>query len=427
MEDYIKKGIKYIFANYVNIHGICMGKVLPIEKINRLETDGIRFAGVQADGIRQRPNEIEVSAYGDFARSLILPWKKNVLWVPCYLRRYNDFHPFCSRVILKKIIDSAKEKYSLEFNIGIEAEFYLLKKDSNNSIVPYNEQEPIIPAYNLDGTLKTMSYWEKILGYMEELDLDIFTLMHEGGKSQLEFSYGFSDPITAADRFTFFRMMAKEIASQMGIIASFMPKPFTNDLGSAAQVNISLKSTHQAKISEKDKLYFIGGILKYAKSIVAVTCPTVNSYKRLIGKGNSPDITWAPTLITYGEDNRTAMLRIVTKDDRIEFRPADSSCNPYLTLAMLIKAGLKGIDEKIEISTNIVDNIYDFTPEMVKEKSIQQLPTTLLEAIDYFKNDTLSYEVMGDLKDDYVSIKMQEWNEFYYQITDWETKTYLYW
>lgn len=426
--EFKKKGIKYFFANYVNIHGSCMGKIMPIEKLSSLESEDIRFAGVTADGIGQKPNEIEVSVQGDISSGLIMPWNKEILWIPCYLRRYNDFHPQCSRVILKKIVDIAKLKYGITFNIGIEAELYLLKKDGNNTISPLLDSEPAIPAYNLRGTLSTDTFWKKIVEYMEDLHFDVFSFMHEGGKSQFEFSFGYKDPITIADRYTFFRIMAKEIANQNGSLASFMPKPFSDDLGSSAQINISINFEDRNLETENFLKFFTGGIIEHARSIVAVACPTVNSYKRLIGQGNSPDITWAPTLITYGQDNRTAMLRLVSKDNRIEYRPSDSSCNPYLTIAMLLAAGLDGIDKKSDPGGSISENLYEFSEQRIQELKIKKIPTTLIDAINEFKNDFLSEKVFGSsLRDDYVKIKMQEWFEFYYQITDWELKTYLDW
>lgn len=435
-ESLDENGVKFCFSNYVNIHGSCMGKMVTLDKIASLTDGTLRFAGVSSDGLGQKPHELEVSAIADLNSATILPWRPKITWFACDLYRYGEPHPQCSRGILSRIIKKAKEEFGISFNIGIEAEMYLVTRLPDGSIMPYYNHEPSIPAYNLSGTLALFDFLEMMTMYMNDLGWDVSTITHEGGKSQVEFSFGWSDPITAADRYTFLRVMAKEVAQRIGGIATFMPKPFTEDLGSAAHINISLVSPNELAIKTRNGFYelseaehhFIGGILKHAKAITAITCPTVNSYKRLVSRGFLPDISWAPIYIEHGPDNRTAMVRVPTQDRRIEYRAADSSCNPYLALAMVIGAGLDGIRRQISPGEPRTDNLYEISDTGIKEQQIKLLPKTLLEAIDWLDSDNLSRDILGNkLKSDYLSIKRAEWAEYFYRVSNWELDTYLEW
>ncbi|MEM9485953.1 MAG: type III glutamate--ammonia ligase, partial [Cyanobacteria bacterium P01_F01_bin.116] len=232
------------------------------------------------------------------------------------------------------------------------------------------------------------------------------------------------------------RFMVKELAREVGYFASFMPKPFANQTGSGAHYNMSLADLETGKNLFEDasdprglsKLgyQFVAGVLKHAKAIVSVTCPTVNSYKRLVRKGSMSGFTWAPVYICYGNNNRTNMLRIPLGGGRVECRAADISTNLYLGAAMILAAGLEGIREGLDPGEPHTENMYLYSLEELKAMGIDTLPKTLGEAIEAFAADPLSKEVMGPLMyQTYVDFKTQEWEEYHCHVSDWEIQRYL--
>jgi len=239
-----------------------------------------------------------------------------------------------------------------------------------------------------------------------------------------------------ADRLTFFRLMVKELARSQGYFASFMPKPYGNQTGSGAHYNMSLADLETGQNLFEDasdacglsKLgyQFIAGVLKHAKAIVAVTCPTVNSYKRLVRQGSMSGFTWAPVYICYGNNNRTNMLRIPMGGGRVECRAADISTNLYLGAAMILAAGLEGIREGLNPGEPHRENMYTYSSKELQAMGIDTLPRTLGEAVTAFAEDPLSETVMGPLMyKTYVDFKAQEWEDYHSHISDWELQRYL--
>jgi len=432
-----QRGVKYCFVNYVNIHGACMGKVVPVEHVESLVDGSLLFVGVPSDGLNQEPHHPEVAAIADLRSLTIMPWKPEVAWVASNLHQRGEPYPYCSRVILTRVVERARRDFGLCLNLGIEAEMYLVTRTSDGAIIPLCTREPRIPAYNIQGTLNLFDFLDRMTKYMNELGWDVSYFVHEGGRSQVEFCFAHADPITTADRYTFLRIMAKEVAREMGAIATFMPKPFTDDLGNGAHFNISFLGSNDQDIFTDDRdplglssnaYHFIGGILKHGKSSAVITCPTVNSYKRVVARGFMPSISWAPVYICYGGDNRTTMLRVATRDRRIEYRTVDSSCNAYLAAAFILAAGLEGIEHEIEPGEPRADNMYELSDSELARQGVALLPRTLLEAIECFEQDCLPQVILGDkLKSDFIKIKKEEWTEYYYRVSDWEREIYLEW
>lgn len=432
VKELIDKNVEYCFINYLNIHGTCMGKIVPIDKLDyTLTNGGVFFAGVQDDGLCQEPHEVEVSAIGSLENAIIMPWNNKIVWLPASLHRYKLPHPQCSRNILNNVISQYIEK-NIEVSVGIELEFYLLK-NLDETPVPYVDNEPQIPAYNLSGTLETYNFWSKVLAYSKKIGWDILTFNHEGGKSQLEFSLHHLDPLTSADQYVFFKTLISEVAKEQGLIATFMPKPFENDLGSSVHINLSIKSQSAKKTMDEryglnlfDIEYnFIGGILNNAKAITAIACPTVNSYKRLTSKLS--DVVWSPKNISYGDDNRTCMIRVVPRDSRIEFRLADTSCNIYLTLAAVLVSALDGIKKSIDpkqpLKTNVERNI-----NVTDQYNEAVIPSNLIDALSHLAKNSILIETFSEtLVNDFIKIKTEEWHSYFNHISKWEINKYLYW
>jgi glutamine synthetase len=272
---------------------------------------------------------------------------------------------------------------------------------------------------------------------MNALGWGVYSFDHEDANGQFETDFGYADGLVTADRVTFFKLMAREIARRHGLIASFMPKPFADRTGSGAHFNMSLADLGSgANLFEPDNgeaggvsvlaRQFIAGVLRHAPAICAVIAPTVNSYKRLVVQGSMSGFTWAPVFVCYGNNNRTNMLRIPSAGSRVECRAADSSCNPYLAAAMLLAAGLEGIREGLDPGLPNLVNAYRLTPEERAATGLTTLPRTLGEAIEAFAADPLSREVFGDaMAEAYTAFKRDEWNSFHGAISDWERDRYL--
>jgi glutamine synthetase len=236
-----------------------------------------------------------------------------------------------------------------------------------------------------------------------------------------------------------FRMMAKEVARSHGYEATFMPKPWSDKTGGGAHFNMSLASIETGANlfePEADDRYgcgistlgyqFIAGILRHAPAIVAVTAPTVNSYKRLIKRGSMSGSTWAPVFISYGRNNRTHMLRVPTKSPRVESRAVDASVNAYLGAAMVLAAGLEAIDEAADPGPPLDLDMYAQSDATLRELGVKLLPRTLQEAIDAFEASELAKDVFGeDLHRAYIEFKRAEWEDFHNAVSEWEWNRYL--
>jgi glutamine synthetase len=241
-----------------------------------------------------------------------------------------------------------------------------------------------------------------------------------------------------ADRFTLWRMMSKVIARKHGFEATFMPKPYGNRTGNGGHFNMSMADADTGENLFADEAdprgtrisklaySFTAGVLRHAAAIVAVTCPTVNSYKRLVKSGSVTGYTWAPVYISYGNNNRTHMLRIPTGSARVESRAVDTSCNPYLGAAMLLAAGLEGIEQDLDPGDPIAVNMYEQSDEDLERMGVSVLPRTLLEAVEAFDADPLPEEVLGaDLKASYSQLKKDEWWSYHNTVSEWELERYL--
>ena len=433
-----KQGVKYALASYVDIHGMCKAKMVPISHFEQMSRGSELFTGAALDGVPQSIHDEEVAAHPDLNSAAILPWNREVVWFASDLYLKNEPFEACSRNILKRTLARANEM-GYTFNLGIETEFFVLRDTEDGKFAPKSNRDNLAKAaYDVPTLLDNYQIIDELVTAMNELGWDVYSFDHEDAQGQFEIDFNYSDALTMADRLTFFRLMAKEIARQHGCFASFMPKLSSERTGSGAHYNMSLadKDTGKNLFFDLDdprgcklsKLgyQFIAGILKHAPAICAVTCPTVNSYKRLVRQGAMSGSTWAPVYICYGNNNRTNMLRIPLAGGRVECRAADISTNLYLGAATILAAGLEGIRDGLDAGEPHTENMYDYTLDELTAKGIKSLPRTLGEAIEAFAADPLSKEVMGNtMYRTYINYKRQEWEEYHSHVSDWEIKRYL--
>ena len=431
------KGVQYALASFVDLHGVCKAKAVPIDHLQTMASGSELFTGAALDGVPQDVSDDEVAAVPDLSSAVVLPWRPDTVWFASNLHLGSDPFEACSRNILSRVRNQASAM-GLRFNLGVETEFFVLRRGADGQLVPASANDTLDkPCYDLRGLLDNLDWLGELVQAMNGLGWGVYSFDHEDGNGQFETDFAYADCLTTADRVTFFRLMAREITRKHGLIASFMPKPFADRTGSGAHFNMSLADLQQghnlfapadgsaAWVSEMG-LQFMAGILRHAPAICAVMAPTVNSYKRLVVQGSMSGFTWAPVFVCYGNNNRTNMLRIPGAGSRVECRAADSSCNPYLAAAMLLAAGLEGIREGLDPGPPNLVNAYRLTPEERAARGLSTLPRTLGEAIEAFAADPLSREVFGDaMAEAYIAFKRDEWNSFHGAISNWERDRYL--
>jgi glutamine synthetase len=230
-------------------------------------------------------------------------------------------------------------------------------------------------------------------------------------------------------------MAASEVARAHGAVATFMPKPFANRAGNGAHFHISLGTAKQknAFYDKNDKrgmglsqlgYYFLGGLLKHARALAAVCAPSINSYKRLVVGRSLSGATWAPAFIAYGDNNRTACVRVPY--GRIEFRLPDGAMNPYLATAAIAAAGMDGIDNKIDPGAPLNVNLYELTLDEIQKRGIGMLPQSLKEAVDALEQDDVVKQGLGaELAAEFIRVKRMEWIEYSRHVSGWESQRYL--
>jgi len=431
------QGVKYCLGAYVDIHGVPKGKFVPIDHFEHFASGSELYTGYALDGLGQAPNDDEISSVPDLNHIIQLPWQKEVAWMPADNHFHGQPYPLNSRVLLKNILADAA-KLGFTFNLGIECEIYVLKQNERGElIVPNSDDNLDKSCYDVKRFMDVFPWLDEMVTTMNGLGWDVYSLDHEDGNSQFEFDFNYADALTMADRYIFFRYMAKTIAAKHGLLATFMPKPFADKTGNGAHFNMSLADKRSGKNlfkSDKDPrglglsplaYSFIAGILRHGRALCAVLAPTVNSYKRLIRRGAMSYYSWAPVFNSFGTNNRTNSIRVPMNGGRCESRNADSACNPYLAAALVLAAGLEGVREKLDPGEPHHENLYELSPAELEKIGVQELPRTLGEAVDAFEADPFVTKILGqELRDEFIKYKRAEWTEYHQTVSQWEIDRY---
>jgi glutamine synthetase len=426
---------RYVLAQFVDIHGAAKVKAVPVEHYDMVVGDGAGFAGFAVWGLGLTPDGPDFMAVGDPSTLSPIPW------MPGFTRMACDGHvggkptPFCSRVAAKRQLALLAEHGYTMFT-GIEPEFMLLRRDASGALGPVDATDQLDkPCYDYKGLSRAGAILDDLTRHMRSVGIDVYQIDHEDANGQFEINYTFADALKSADHFTFFKMAASEVARQHGAVATFMPKPFANRAGNGAHFHISLGTVKQknAFYDKSDKrgmklsqlgYWFMGGLLEHARALTAIVAPTVNSYKRLVVGRSLSGATWAPAFVAYGDNNRTACVRV--PGGRIEFRLPDGAMNPYLATAAIAAAGLDGIRNKIDPGAPLNVNLYELTLEEIRKRGIGLLPQSLNEALDALEEDDVVQEGLGKaLAAEFIRIKRMEWVEYSRHVSEWETTRYV--
>jgi glutamine synthetase len=443
----VEAGVQSCLATFVDIYGIPKAKLTPIDSFEHL-CDGSELytvGAVEGMGLAG-PQEDECATVPDLASTTVLPWDKTLAWFSSDLYYHGEPYAGDARGILRRVLARAAE-LGFRFNLGVEPEFYIFKQDEHGALSPITRSRFQGPnaCYDVTQATESSAFLDPLARYIKELDWGLYSYDQECGRGQYEFDFGYSDALTMSDRFIFLRFMIKKVAQQVGAIASFMPKPFANDFRSGAHFNMSLADlksgenlfapgagrAHQLAsrygVNCSDlALHFVAGIKAHAQAITAVTCPSYNSYQGLVAQGDLADFSWAPVLIAWGKNNRSAMLRLPGNRYCVENRAVDMSTNPYLSAAISLAAGLDGIERELDPGEPLNDDLYRRGRKELTAAGIELLPRTLLHALEAFEKDALATQAFGALyRDIYLNHKLREWDKSFYPVLEEQRRQYL--
>ncbi|WP_045835826.1 type III glutamate--ammonia ligase [Hyphomicrobium sp. 99] len=427
--------VRYVLAQFVDIHGVAKSKSVPVDHLEDILTDGVGFAGGGVHGLRLEPHQAEYMLVGDLSTLKLLPWAPGYARVMGTGTVDGKSHAVDTRNILKTQTERLRDR-GWVLNTGIEPEFSLLQRTADGSVSPLDDTDCLQkPAYDYRGLSRVRVFLERVTESLQALGIDVYQIDHEDANGQYEINFKYADAMTSADNIILFKMAAAEIAHELGAICSFMPKPKSSMTGNGMHIHCSLadaagtnlfhdKSDQSGMGLSKLAYSFTAGILVHAKALTALLAPSVNSYKRLVVGRTASGTTWAPVFVAYGDNNRTAMVRIPY--GRIELRVGDSGMNPYLAQAALIAAGLDGIDRNLDPGQPKNINFYALTPREIAAHKIEVLPQSLGEAINALEQSEFFKSALGaDFIDEFVSHKRDEWIDYHRHVSDWETKRYL--
>ncbi|MGD9856054.1 MAG: type III glutamate--ammonia ligase [Planctomycetaceae bacterium] len=435
-------GIEFVLAQFVDIHGAAKVKMVPAACLDDVIDVGAGFAGAAVWGVGQGPHSHDMLARIDLDSYTPLPWLPNTARFAADLFVDGESYPYCARTNLKRVLSELREE-GYVFNAGMEPEHFLVTRREDGSIVPWNPDQVdslAKPCYDFRSMAPAMGYLQELTTSLNRLGWGVYQTDHEDANGQFEVNFAYQEALTTADRVTFFKMATSQLAKKYGAIATHMPKPFSDRTGSGLHIHFHLADAETGKCVFEDNkdvrglgcselgYHFISGVLKHARALCAVTSPTVNCYKRLqLGAGlysSRSGYTWTPAFITYGDNNRTQMIR-TAGPGHFEDRTVSAGCNPYLALAAYIAAGMDGVKNRIDPGDPNLGNMYERPLAKVREQGIRILPQSLWEALEELRSDEVVRGALGVIADEFIELKTKEWETYDRQVTPWEINEYL--
>jgi glutamine synthetase len=429
-----ERDIRFVRLWFTDVLGALKSVAVAPAELEGAFAEGIGFDGSAIEGLA-RVYEADMLVKPDPSTFAVLPWrgdKQGTARMFCDVLT-PDGEPTLSdpRHVLKRALNRAAQ-HGLTFYTHPEIEFYLLKEEPE----PGREPEPVDRAGYFDHVPRgsTHDFRRAAITMLENMGISVEFSHHEGGPGQNEIDLRYADALSMADNIMTFRSVIKEVALEQGVYATFMPKPFAGHPGSGMHTHVSLFEGDRNAFHEAGAEYqlskvarqFIAGLLKHAAEITAVTNQWVNSYKRLWGGGE------APSYLCWGHNNRSALIRVPMykpgkgNSTRVEYRALDSACNPYLAFALILAAGLRGIDEGLDLPEGAEDDVWALTDPERRALGIKPLPSSLAEAISIMEDSELVAETLGEgVFDFFLRNKRQEWADYRQQVTPFELNRYL--
>ncbi|SDK42364.1 type I glutamate--ammonia ligase [Lacicoccus qingdaonensis] len=426
------ENVRYIRLQFTDILGTVKNVEVPLRQLDKALDGEMMFDGSSIEGF-VRIEESDMYLKPDLATWSIFPWtagKGKVARLICDIYTV-DNEPFEGdpRTNLKRVLKEMEDMGYTSFNLGPEPEFFLFKLDENGH--PTTELNDRGGYFDLAPTDLGENCRRDIVLELEDMGFDVEASHHEVAEGQHEIDFKYEDAVSACDNIQTFKLIVKTVARKHNLHATFMPKPLYGLNGSGMHFNVSLfKGKENAFYDESDDMglssdmrYFMAGILRHARGFTAVCNPIVNSYKRLV-----PGYE-APSYIAWSGKNRSPLLRIPSSrklSTRAEVRSVDPAANPYLALAVILKSGLDGIKNKMNLPEPVNLNLYEMTREEREAVGVEDLPSTLYTALKALKEDEVVQEALGPhISRQFHSNKSIEWDMYRAQVSDWEIKQYL--
>jgi glutamine synthetase len=442
-------GVKYVLSCWIDLLGVPKTKPVPISQWETIcRGKGPQFAVHSISYVPELgPADPDQVPIPDVDSLMLCPWNRELAFVFADLFMPDGPYAVCPRLALRRQVEAAATQ-GYRFFAGVEPEFMVMRYDEDGEPQKAFDDDPapgrgMRPrrqafGYDVEFSLDAMPYVGDLIDHLEELGWGLRDTVTEGAYSQIELDFGYTDMLRMADRLTFLRILLKEVAKEHGLFVTYMPKPTTGDWRSGAHINHSMQAIDRPGVNVfegengawSDIVYnVVGGILQHGAALTAIAAPTVNSYKGLVDRVGSFEggtVTWAPTYITYGYNNRSAMLRLPQSRFAIENRATDMTMNPYLSFAMTVAASLKGIRDQIDPGPPTETSLYDTPAEELRKAGRARLPRTLVEAIEAFNADPLARDVLGSvMHSSFSRYKHDEWNRYSEQISRWEQEEYM--
>lgn len=424
--------VKFLRLMFTDLFGTIKNVEVPITQLDKLLDNKLMFDGSSIEGF-VRIEESDMYLYPELSTWMIFPWSTDrgkIARVICQVYRPNG-EPYAAdpRNNLIRVLGDMKKAGFTSFNIGPEPEFFLFKMDENgeptlhlNDKGSYFDMAPMDLGENCR---------REIVLTLEEMGFDVEAAHHEVAPGQHEIDFKYADALAAADNIQTFKLVVKTVARKYGLYATFMPKPLSGINGSGMHLNMSLFNDKGNTFYDKDgeleisqeAYYFLGGLLKHARSFTAVCNPIVNSYKRLV-----PGYE-APVYVAWSGSNRSPLIRIPSargNSTRLELRSVDPTANPYLAIACVLEAGLDGLRNKIQPEHSIDRNIYRMDAEERQKSHITNLPDTLHNALKDLSADETMKKALGEhLYNSFIEAKNLEYDSYRTQVSGWERDQYL--
>jgi glutamine synthetase len=424
--------VKYVLAQFVDIHGTAKAKAVPVAHFEDILTTGAGFAGFAVWGLGIEPHGPDFMAVGDLDTLRLVPWQPGFARIVCNGHVQGKPWDYDSRVVLSRQIERLG-KQGWRLDTGLEPEFSLLRRDEQGRLHPADAGDTLAkPCYDYKGLARAGGVIEQLVESLQVAGMDVYQVDHEDANGQFEINYTYTDCLTSCDHYIYFKMAAAEIAHRNGLLATFMPKPFAHLPGNGMHMHLSISDGKKNLFADaRDKrglglsklaYAFLGGLLAHAPALAALCAPSVNSYKRLVVGRSLTGATWAPAYISYGDNNRSSMVRI--PGGRLELRLPDGSCNPYLATAAVIAAGLDGIDRKLDPGEPCNLNLYALSDAELHDCKIGVLPQNLGEALDALAVDDVVCSALGPLAAEFLKLKRMEWVDYQRHVSDWEIQRY---
>jgi glutamine synthetase len=434
LDEIEENNVDFLRLQFTDILGTVKNVSVPADQAEKAFTEGIYFDGSSIEGF-VRIQESDMRLKPDPETFALLPWRTSEEHASarliCDVINTSTGEPFIGdpRYVLKQALERAEE-LGYTVNVAPEPEFFLFEEDEDGRATTKTGDAG--GYFDLAPKDLASDVRRDIIYGLEEMGFEIEASHHEVAQGQHEINFEYDDVLSTADNVATFRTVVRAIAAQHDLHATFMPKPIPRINGSGMHTHISLFEDGENAFHDEDDEFnlsgtahsFLAGILDHAPALAAVTNPTVNSYKRLV-----PGYE-APVYVAWSDRNRSALIRKpaarVPAASRIEARFPDPSCNPYLAFAVLINAGLDGIERGLEAPDPVRENIYEFDEQKREEYGIDTLPTNLGEAIDALEADEEVLGSLGDhIGDKFVEAKRSEFQDYLVDVSDWEIDRYL--